>query len=73
MNPNMKAHLKDQLLMTLMHYLPMDVRKKVMMEVPAAYCDFYGGKPNVVVCYANDKTVVTAEENQRTTIFRTSE
>lgn len=46
MNPNMKAHNKDLLLMVLMRYLTMDVRKKLMMEVPAAYRDFFGLKPN---------------------------
>lgn len=33
----MTDHQKNQLLDALMHYLPMDVRRKVMHEVPQAY------------------------------------
>ena len=49
MNPRMKPHHRDQLLVALMHYLPMDIRAKIMLEVPAAYNDFYG-KTYLVVC-----------------------
>lgn len=42
-NPHaMTDHHKNQLLDALMHYLPMDVRGKVMREVPAAYNAYCG-------------------------------
>lgn len=48
MNPSMKPHHKDQLLRALMHYLPMEVRKKIIQEVPMAYNDYYGEEVFVV-------------------------
>lgn len=68
MNPRMKAHHKDQLLQALMHYMPMEVRKKVMLEVLAAYNDYYGGDPTVVVCYAKDLEPVTPDPDQRISV-----
>lgn len=64
MNPNMKSHHRDQLLQTVMHYLPMKVRKKIMLEVPAAYND-YCGRPVVTVCHTDDLTPVTDDPSQR--------
>jgi hypothetical protein len=48
---NMTDHQKDQLIVSLMHYLPLDVRGKVMHEVPQAYNAFCGRE--VVVTAVN--------------------
>jgi hypothetical protein len=58
MNVKMKDHHKDQLLNALMHYLPMDIRTKVMNEVPAAYNDFYA-LPIVGVVYVENGQAVS--------------
>lgn len=42
MTKQMSDHQKNQLIDALMHYLPMDVRGKVMREVPAAYNAYCG-------------------------------
>lgn len=42
MNPDMTRHHMTQLLSALMHYMDLDLRHKVMAEVPAAYNDYYG-------------------------------
>jgi hypothetical protein len=63
MNPRMKSHHRDQLLQALMHYLPMDIRKTVMREVPAAYSDYFGGAPCLVVCYAISMTPVKGDDD----------
>lgn len=38
----MTDHQRQQLLDALMHYLPMDVRRKIMLEVPQAYNAYCG-------------------------------
>lgn len=43
-NPNMKAHHKDQLLAVLWHYMGQDLRQKLMLECPAAYNDACGSE-----------------------------
>jgi hypothetical protein len=48
-NPNMREHHKDQLLDALMYYLPIEVRGKIINEVPAAYNDYHGREIAVVV------------------------
>jgi hypothetical protein len=46
-------HQKDQLISSLMYYLPMDIRGKVMREVPDAY-NAYCGYTVVEVVRASD-------------------
>lgn len=48
---NMPIHYQEQLLDSLMHHLPMDVRHTVMHEVPKAY-NAYVGRTVMVVSVA---------------------
>jgi hypothetical protein len=43
-NPDLKAHHKDQLLAVLFHYMSQELRQKLMLECPAAYNDACGGE-----------------------------
>ncbi len=54
----MSNHHKDQLIEALMYYLPMDVRGKIMRDVPAAY-NSYCGAEVVRVSVASTGRVMT--------------
>lgn len=53
----MSNHHKDQLIGALMYYLPMEVRAKIMRDVPAAY-NAYCGSEVVVVTVKSDGRAV---------------
>ncbi len=53
----MPTHHRDQLLDALMHYLPMDVRGKIMREVPAAY-NAWVGRDVLTVTVTSDGRVI---------------
>lgn len=65
MNPDMKSISKDLLLKVLMHYMDMDLRRKVIEAVPKAYCDYYGGAPSHVVIQVGELAELTARANAR--------
>lgn len=51
MNPYMGSEHKDQLLRALMNRLRCEDRRKIMLEVPAAYNDYY--------VHASEKPILT--------------
>lgn len=57
MRLDMSDQHKDQLLRALMYYLPMDVRGKVIRDVPAAYNAFHG-REIVKVVRVEDETAI---------------
>ncbi len=54
----MSNHHKDQLIDALMYYLPMDVRAKIVRDVPAAY-NAYCGSPVAQVSIVSDGRVIS--------------
>lgn len=44
---DMDSHHRNQLLDALMHYAPLDVRHKVMAEVPLAYAAYHRFDPEI--------------------------
>ena len=67
MNPYMMSEHKDQLLRALMNRLRLDDRRKIMLEVPAAYNDYYAhasGKPilTVIMTSTGEPVSLTPED-----------